>query len=272
MKNIAQYAVISDYPYRQRTEHVHIGLLVFRPDGEVRIHLGTDLRKVRAIYPRAKMEAIRAWESELPSRLKGATIENAHAILSLCGSDWRLSETTGRLAYDTEDNYLHRVRMALMNLVDPVAPAKEAREATSRLFTDLKQTFRSKGWLGKNIDAHEIVPRFSLGPEVTAEFALKNGRLHVIETLDLRTSNPSTKRTEAHSKALVFDMARRVDPCVARYAVMAGFSSRIALGVRDLLSSYSDRVYSWESVSDMSSLLHTLEEATGRPALLPPPI
>ena len=270
MSFIAQYAILSDYPYQHRSEHVHIGIVVFCHDGETRVHLGANLRKMKALYPRADMDVIRSWEKELNSTLHKSSYQDTAAHLAMLGNDWRLGETVGKFLYDDENDYLVRVRSALRNLVDPIEPRRPTRESTSRLFLDLKKTFSFHHWLGKDINAHQIVPRFPVGPEVNAEFALKNGRLHVIESLDLRVSNPYAKRTEAQAKALAFDMARRLDKHAASYAVMAGLSSPIAEGTRELLSAYADRVYAWESPSDMSDLFESVAHAVGRPMLKMP--
>lgn len=267
MSQIAHYVTIADYPYPLRSEHVNIGIAVFLPGGDNRIHLGADLRKVRAIYPRARLDVVRQWEAELPGMIAGLSIDEARQKFVVLGNDWRLGDQVGRFIYENDDDYLHRVRMALVNLVDPVAPRRELREPSSRLFFDLKRTFEIKGWLGRDIEAHQIVPRFPVGPEVTAEFALKNGRLHVIESLDLRVSNTSAKRQEAQAKALAFDMARRLDKGAASYAVMAGLSSPIASGTRELLTAYADRVYAWESPSDMTDLMTSIGKATGKPEI-----
>lgn len=269
--NLARYGVLSHYPHPNRTEHVCIGIVVFRHDGEVRAHFGDDLRKLRAIDPCANLEKVRAWERELPDVVKGMPLETAHRFLQHFGT-WRLSETLGVFRYDAEAQYQVRVQNALLSLVAPAVRPITQREPKSRLHVDLKQTFRGKGWLGSDIDAHLIVPRYPIGPEVSAEFALKNGRLHVIETLDLRTANTSQKRIEAQAKALAFHMATRVDEHAARYAVMAGMTSPIANGARDLLAEYADRVYSWESPGDMGSFFSTLSQAIGRPEIPLPPM
>lgn len=269
--NIARYGVLSHYPHPNRTEHVSIGIVVFRHDGQVRAHMGDDLRKLRALDPRANLQTVRGWEQELPRLAQNMPPEAAHRLLQQFGT-WKLSETLGAFRYENEAQYQTRVQNALRSLVAPHDRPSLEREPKSRLHVDLKQTFRVKGWLGRDIDAHRIVSRYPIGPEVSAEFALKNGRLHVIETLDLRTTSTSQKRTEAQAKALAFHMATRMDERAARYAVMAGMSSPIAQGARDLLASYADRVYSWESPDDMGTLFTQLSKAVGIPEIPLPPV
>ena len=265
-RHIAQYGLLSHYPRPNRTEHVHIGIVVFLADGQVRVHFGQDLRKLRAIDPQAHLDTVRSWEHSLPEMLRGQTTEQAIAFLQHFGQ-WRLSGSLGRFAYADEGEYLQRVASALHSLV--AAPKSERRERseTSRLHLDLKLAFGAKGWLGKNISNHEIVERYPIGPMTTAEFALQNGRLHVIESLDLRTSNPSSKRHDARSKALTLDMARKMADNAARYAVLAGIDSPLMDEAKALMRDYSEHVVTWESVAEMDDLMRLLGQATGKPGM-----
>lgn len=263
---VAQYGVLSHYPAPNRTEHVNIGIVVFLPHGEVRVHLGQDLKKLRAIDPQTNLETARSWEQSLPLMLQGKSTEEAVRFLSNFGQ-WSLSSQLGRFSYRDDSDYLHRVQMALHSLVStPPRPGRE-RGDMSRLHMDLKNTFLAKGWLGKNIGNHEIVERHPLGPMTTAEFALRNGVLHVIESLDLRSNNLSAKRNDARSKALTLDMAKRHEATASRYCVVAGIDSPLINDAKGLLGQYSDEVYTWESVTEMNALMERLGRATGKPGM-----
>lgn len=265
-RKIAQYGVISHYPQPNRTEHVNIGIAVFLADGLVRVHFGQDLKKLRAIDPQTNLDSVRSWEHGLPALLQGKSTAQAVEFLRHFGQ-WSLSGELGRFAYADEDEYLVRVANALHSLV--AAPKSERRERgeASRLHLDLKTAFNAKGWLGRDIKNHEIVERYPIGPMTTAEFALQNGRLHVIESLDLRTSNPSAKRNDARSKALTFDMARKAAPNPARYAVLAGIDSPLLTEAKALMHDYSEYVFTWESASDMNEMMSILGKATGKPGM-----
>lgn len=266
---VAQYGVLSHYPAPNRTEHVHIGIVVFLPHGEVRVHLGQDLKKLRAIDPQANLETTRGWEHDLPSMLNGKSTEEAARWLANFGQ-WSLSQTLGKFSYRDEADYLQRVQGALRNMVaTPARPGRE-RSDMSRLHLDLKTAFVSKGWLGKDIGNHEIVERYPLGPMTTAEFALRNGVLHVIESLDLRTSNLSAKRSDARSKALTLDMAKRQENTASRYCVVAGIDSPLMDDAKGLLSQYSEHVFTWESAAEMNALMDRLGRATGKPGMALP--
>jgi len=92
---VAQYGVLSHYPRPHRTEHVHIGLVVFLPNGSVRVHFGEDLRKLRTIDPTIDIDAVRSWETGLPKLLNGMDTDAAAAFVRDFGQ-WGLSDTLGR--------------------------------------------------------------------------------------------------------------------------------------------------------------------------------
>lgn len=263
---IAQYGVLSHYPSPNRTEHVHIGMVVFLADSSVRVHLAQDLKKLRSVDPSINIDTVRSWETGLPTLLANKTVAQATEFLQHFGQ-WRLSATLGRFAYHTEADYLARVANALHSLVATPKQSGQERGEATRLHLDLKTAFSAKGWLGKDIGNHEIVERYPLGPMTTAEFALQNGRLHVIETLDLRTSNPSAKRNDARSKALTLDVARRTPGGNVGYAILAGIDSPLVKDAKALLGDYCDNVITWESVSEMNDLMTRLGKATGKPGL-----
>lgn len=264
--NIAHYGVLSHYPQPNRTEHANIGIVVFLADGSVRVHFGQDLKKLRAMDPQVDLDAVRSWESGLPKMLAGQTQEQATAYLRNFGQ-WKLSPTLGKFSYTDDDKYLQRVANALHSLVSAPKSDRRERAEVSRLHMDLKTAFNAKGWLGRDIDNHEIVERYPIGPMTTAEFALQNGRLHVIESLDLRTTNPSAKRHDARSKALTLDMARKAAKNTARYAILAGIDSPMMSEAKALMEDYSEHVYTWESAADMNELMGLLGKATGKPGM-----
>lgn len=263
---IAKYGVLAHYPQRNRTEHVNIGIVTFLPQGQSRVHFAQDLRKLRCVDPSVNIETVRSWESGLPKIMQGQSVEQAIALLRNFGQ-WRLSDAMGQFLYRSEEEYLARVANALHSLVATPPKSDRDRGDVSRLHVDLKTVFRAKGWLGYNIGNHEIVERYALGPMTTAEFALQNDSLHVIESLDLRTSNPSAKRNDARSKALTLDMARKAAKGATRYAVLAGIDSPLLKDAQNLLADYSEEIFTWESAQDMEDLMRRLGVITKKPGL-----
>lgn len=262
----AEYKVISHYPSQLKSEHVYIGVIVFFQDGKTKVHLLDDLRKLKAIDPNANIDIVRSWADSLPKMLEALTKEEKIQFMQNFGS-WRISQTGGSFEYETESDYLVRLSVVMDMLSAQKARTVKTREHTSRLHLDVKDQFQIHGWLGKNIAEHEIVTRYELREEVSAEFALKNGSLHVIETLDLRTSNISEKRKEARAKALVLDVAKKIDSKAKTYTVIAGISQSESQGTRSLMGDYSDFLINWESPQEVDLFYHKMADATGKPML-----
>lgn len=262
----ANYYVISHYPSWFKSEHVNIGIVVFIGGEEIRIHFIDDLKKVKVIDPNAKVETIRSWENSLPEMLLEMPTERRVPFLQNFGC-WAIPEVAGTFVFENSKEYLARVATLLDHLAVARPRQKSTREHISRLHLDVKDQFQIHGWMGKDIKNHEIVTRYELRDEVNAEFALMNGRLHVIETLDLRTSNLSEKRKEARSKALVLDVAKRIDAKAQTYTIIAGLSQQDTQGTRDLMNDYSDRVVHWEDTRDIEDFYLTMSRAVGKPML-----
>lgn len=268
---IAQYVVVSHRVAPNRTEHVNIGIATRRPDGRWQAHMHHDLRKLRAVDPSTSPAALRDWADRLPTLLQGQSMEAG--VATLRGLGFMVgSGAAGQFLCPDDAAYLRSTETALRSLVaPPPAGKRKERDPVSRLHLDLKASFDARGWMGKDISAHQIVERHPVGPMVTAEFALQNGVLHVLESIDLRTSNPSAKKAEVRSKVLALDMALSVDPNAKRYTVLAGHDSPMASEAASLAKHYSSQVWQWESASDMDAMLSTLAKATGKP-MLPVPV
>lgn len=262
----ATYYVISHYPSRFKSEHVNIGIVVFIGGDDIRVHFIDDLKKVKVVDPNAKIETIRSWESTLPALLLEQQQEKRVEFLQNFGS-WTIPEVPGSFVFDNSKDYLARVATLMEHLAVARPRHRPTREHVSRLHLDVKDQFQIHGWLGKNIKNHEIVARYELRDEVNAEFALMNGRLHVIETLDLRTSNLSEKRKEARSKALVLHEAKRIDSNAQTYTIIAGLNQQDTQGTRELMNDYSERVVRWEDTGDLEDFYLTISKATGKPML-----
>jgi hypothetical protein len=269
---IAEYGVMRHQPYANRTEHVNIGIVSFPAEGGVRLHLADNLRKLKAFDPSIDLNNVRSLEETLAPMFDDCSIEQVKVVLSNFGS-LRLGDQLGRFRYETEHEYLDQVSRALASLVSPHSLRREQREPKSRLFMDLRKAFQVQGWLAhapNDISKHLIVPHYLIAPEeqVKADFAARNGKLHVTETLDLRAAVSSSKRTEAMSKALVFDLAAQIEEtAVMSYVIVAASDKDSAAPTMRLLHRYSEQVLYWDSHEDMGFYMKTISAALGRPQL-----
>lgn len=123
--NIATYHMLQLHPYSLRTEHLNVGVVVFREEG-LRIHLPDNLDKVKAFAPDVPIDRIRAWAPELTDLLRDTRdFETASRVLTIWGASSRLSEQSGRFSYADESQYSERIAAILTRMVEPrVAKAK----------------------------------------------------------------------------------------------------------------------------------------------------
>jgi hypothetical protein len=268
--------IINYQPYPVRAEHCAVGVLVFGNDGNARIHLASNLRKLKAIDPQASVEMLHdslKWLVTEINRNTGTWSAFQHGISSI-----RFSKEPGSFQYETDADYDKQVKWLLAVSAEPrsVKPG-EHRKPKSRLFIELKNTFKAYGWLGESaqeIENHKVVTNYpvSLDEDLNAEFAMKNGILHLTETVDFRSGVSSSKRMEARGKALVFDSAKDQNSTTACTVVVAAADYNEIKGSMKMLNRYADRVAAYDSTVDMQSLFADWAKAMHRPMLPLPPV
>jgi hypothetical protein len=138
---------------------------------------------------------------------------------------------------------------------------------SSRLHTELRQVFRQAKILGTkpgDIAKHLVVPNFPIDPDVGlfAEFALRNGQLHITETVDFRLSTLSSKRQEAQAKTLLLVQAleRVGSKDLKRYVVVTGASPQ-AQASMNLLERHADDFIVRESEQDWRRYVDAMHRA-----------
>lgn len=268
--------IINYQPYPARAEHCAVGVLVFDSSGKVRVHLATNLRKLKALDPQSSIEILRdslGWLVDEVNKTNGAWSAFQHGISSL-----RFSKEPGFFQYESNLDYDKQVKWLLAVSAEPrSAKPGEIRRPKSRLFIELRKTFKDYGWLGdsaQDIERHQVVTNYpvSLDEDLSAEFAMKNGILHLVETVDFRAGVSSAKRMEARGKALVFDSAKDQNQKTACTVIVAAADYADVKGSMKMLNRYADRVAAYDSTADMQSLFADWARAMNRPMLPLPPV
>lgn len=268
--------IINHQPYPARAEHCTVGVLVFTAEGKVRAHLATNLRKLSAFDPQTNVNMLRDSLEWLVSEINKHS--SAWTAFKNGFSSLRFSAAPGFFSYESDAAYDKQVKWLLSVLAEPrSATTIESRKPKSRLYIELRNTFKAYGWLGDSagdIENHQIVTHFpvSLDEDLSAEFAMKNGTLHLIETVDFRGGASSSKRMEARGKALVFDSAKDQSQTTACTAIVAAADYGDIKGSMKMLNRYADRVAAYESTADMQALFAEWAKAMDRPMLPLPPV
>lgn len=208
MARIYKYAVLIATPNERRGERVNIGVAVFREDRlDVRfMHASQKLRLLTTDNWDARLEAARDRLSKLfdEERDVAAALERFAAFEPLLSSSG-----LGSLSAQDDDDYERQLGQILSTLVS-VPPRKVTERGTTRINTEIARLLKTAKVLaaeGEGVENKKVVRDYEIDASegLRADFALKNGVIHVISTLDLRPK--SADLGMAALKSIVLDKA-----------------------------------------------------------------
>lgn len=257
------YTLLRVRPNTLRGESMNIGLVVFL-DRSIIVRVEPDMARLRALDP--NLPALPIWHNlaeeigaritPLPSR------EMQLMMLRDFFTPIRADERLGSIEVADHveiEAHIERLmdRLVRRQAVTERLPRLHVPRA-SRLNGQLKHWFKSAHILSRNaadLSRSKVVENFpiSASHDLYAEFALKNGAVHVVETLDLRHHGKINAfvQKEAAIKAITLDQARQMLGAEGkRIAVIAADdygAMRPAIG---MLSGYADDVVTMASQAD----------------------
>lgn len=199
-----------------RRERLNFGIVIFDAD-HITVHQARNFEKVRSISGALDPSILQQALMNLPKLdhmlLKGGveSIDERRKQLSAL-SPIKLTDLGTFFAPDAEQ-YSAKVEQLLIRLVEPEpARPKPAKSKNTRLLTSLKAAFRSEKVLakkGEGLDSHRIVVNEPLAEGLSADLALKNGAMHIVQTVDASHTDRARKAIqEIGISALVFEQAR----------------------------------------------------------------
>lgn len=266
------FSLLRYQPDMQRQEVVNVGVVVFAASGPL-VSLATNQGKLLALDPNFRITRLYSQGERLQKALRSLWEENPSTdeLVRMFGAGGSLSlSSTGML--DARGRSVESIVKELQHdlVLAPVRTRTRERQP-SRLHTELRQLFKQGGILGSkpdDISRHLVVPNFPIDPEIGlfAEFALRNGKLHVTETIDFRTSTLSAKKQEAQAKTLILVEAleRLGATDLRRYVVVTGASSQVQASM-NLLERYSDDFVVRESAQDWQRYVDLIHNAARQP-------
>ena len=274
-QQIARYATLRFQPYPNRSEHLNYGIVVFMPQGGVRVHLARSLRKLKALTPISSLEGFRQQETEIPKLVGDATLEDALGRLNAL---YFLRNTQpnelGAFFFANDHDYEQNVELALKAQCDVTASTRAQREPRSRLYVDVRSRFKAIGILSPDrgiLPDHQVVEHYMPDPDVDVkvEFALQNGILRVAQTVDLRTGSTdfvtAANRNVAFSKAYAIHVTKASLHNVDSYGIAAGADSESARKVLAPIAKDVTHIIHWEDGREMEDFFSTWADAAGKP-------
>lgn len=211
-----RFSILRLSPGGVRDERINIGTAIFSENG-VDVRLPTRLDKIRVISAALDQSAIRDIAEAINDRdveSVSAGIIDADARVRAIGQLGPISlSETGTFVCDDQREYEARVTAIFQSIIDPEPAPKVVRSKRSRLLTELKKALRSQRVLARrdeDIKSHRIVSDYELAEGLVADLALKNGAIHIVETVDVSVEATTVRKAVADIavSALVLEQAR----------------------------------------------------------------
>jgi hypothetical protein len=271
--SVAEYSLLLINPAIERLDTVVVGAL-FRREGRWDVRVAASVAKMQAInpsFPQSKLLHTSQLAEELVSTY--GEIARLREYLESARLGVTVDRFVGRFTYESEAEYQHQVRAVLSESVNPptfaqsnAAPVSRRRNVVRR---NLRQHFKARGlWSRRDHDIaqHKVVESFPVSEDhgIFAEFALRNGAMHITETIDFEMQSLKDKRLSAQAKAFVLTESQRVfGDDTQRYVVTAGGDRDDARLSVHLLRDFATRMFALESHDDMREYVDLIAAAAG---------
>lgn len=254
-------------PDNIRGETMNVGLVTFPPEG-ARIYFDAPIARLKAFHP--DFEHIRGeqWALEIEeelSKLDGITsqLEWLQNSLGAIKADSKLGSISG----DTQEAITDSVELLLERFVhvpEREVPAIHKQPASNRtvLKTQLKSWFRRSNLFSSKVSdlsQKRIVPNYPVdaNDDLYADFAMKNGSIHVLEVLDFRGVERINRgiRGEASLTAILLDQVKkRFTGESKRIAITAADDYKKFSSLMNIVGGYADDMVAIESAADRQRL------------------
>ena len=217
MDRDAKFAIIQFAAHPARDERLNVGLIVFHKNS-LDVRLSKRLDRVRTLSAALDVDQVRASLTNLNeldnyARSTGASTpaERLAQIASLAPVQF---SALGLLHSYSLVEYENAIASLLQKLVEPEpAPLKTTKGRPSKLLTSLKKAFKQERVLarkGEDLSSHRILSKHPIAEGLEADLVLKNGMMHIFETVDASTEEHTLRKVIADIavSALVFEQAR----------------------------------------------------------------
>jgi hypothetical protein len=253
-----------------RDERLNVGLVIFT-DGKLDVRIGRRVDKVHALSAGVDVADLRSLVGNLAQLdevlQKGQVweISRRHEQIQAVGPV-SLSPL-GTFVAETASDYEIRVSSILKAMVDVEPAPRVVREKRSRLLTQVKRVFKQERVMAKkdeDLSSHRIITGFELDDGLVADLVLKNGSLHVVETVDATNEDETAKRaiSEVAVSAIVLERARMrfgKENTKAKlvYSATANLE-RIAKPSLEAVENQGAQLVNWESADDRTKFIHSM--------------
>jgi hypothetical protein len=270
MVNFYKYAVIRLAPDDVRDERINIGVVIFADTG-LDLRVAKRLDKARAISAALDSQSLRELLENIRDMDKHINLNETHPVDTRAKMISRIGPLTlselGTFIADDADSYESRIESLMCALIEPEVALRKFREKRSKLLTQVKKQFKQDRVLAQkdeDISSHRIVSGYELERGLVADLVLKNGAMHIIETVDALGNEDSLRKAigEIGVAALVLERARMKfgqDNTKARLVYNASASlEEVARPSLEAAAHQGAELTNWASTNDRLSFIHSI--------------
>lgn len=270
MADFYKYAIIRFSPDDVRDERINIGVAVFT-DAGLDVRIAKKLDKIRAISSALDADTLKELIESfrtLDEQSNAQAISNVDERARLLSRIGPLSlSPLGTFVADGIESYEARISSMMRALIEPEAAIPKLKEKRSKLLTQVKRHFKQDRVLAKkdeDLSSHRILSGYYLEEGLVADLVLKNGKMHVVETVDASGDEETLRRaiSEIGVAALVLERARMKfgeENMKARLVYSASSSlEMITRPSLDAAAHQGAELVNWASADDRRNFVHTL--------------
>ncbi|MBO9680925.1 MAG: hypothetical protein J7556_22085 [Acidovorax sp.] len=263
-----------------RGESLNAGVVLFAPDGPM-VAMAPNMSRLKALHPDyAALEPLE-WGAKLQAALASYTqklpdVMQQLSMLPLLCQPFVTDATPGttQLNLDAPQETLHAL-LSWQVLARPVTVRAKhtASKRQSKLTHQMRAWFRSAKVFSTNpedLSKGRVVANFPVDArdDLYADFAVKNGRLHIIETLDLRGVEHLTPSIRGGAAVKGFTLGEAKNAVDGdRMAVVSASNFEISRPAIKMIERSASHLYVLESPKDRQSFVDFMHKALHSSAL-----
>ncbi|USU06408.1 hypothetical protein NF699_07040 [Sphingomonadaceae bacterium OTU29LAMAA1] len=265
-----EFAVVQLATHAMRDEKLNIGLVIMGETIDVRP--GRNLDKVKAISHAISAASIK--ESlkalcDLDLALRHASETNSDRLRRVSNLTGLEFSAIGKFEAASSAAYEDYVAELVTKLVEPEPTFRKRLMPNTKLTATLRSELRSRRILardGEGLSSHRIVANWKVDEGLVADFALQNGLLHVIKTVDAQSDTISFKKVvqDIAVSALVLETARvsyGADKIRGRIIYSANsYNESLAFPSLETAAHQGAELINWSSAEDRKNLVDTLSD------------
>ncbi len=272
MARTVSYAIIQLRSHFARAESLNVGLALFTDTG-LDVRLARRLDKVRAISAALDVDSFR---SNLLAIAEVDRLLVEHGTTSAQDRRNELHDLgyvslSDIASFECASPGLYEPTIARLIelMVDPEPAAVRPGRSRTRLLSMVKKSLKKERILGRHGDDlgnHQLVPDVELAEGLVADFLLKNGCMHVVETVDVSSDEVSRQKIvrDIATSALIFEQARMSfganDTCARLIYDASATIEKVAMPSLRAAEHQGAELINWRSGDDQRRLLVRLSE------------